>query len=83
MSSKGYCLMKVGKLDEGLDSIEKALQLNPKYSLAWGVKGEILERKGKMNEALSCYEKGLESNPNDRQLQDMRKNLELKQKIGF
>ena len=36
---KGRALTKLGKFDEALKAFEKAIEIDPKYALAWNNKG--------------------------------------------
>ena len=46
-----------------LESIEKVLATDPKYSMAWHVKGNCLDELGRCDEALKCYEHALHLDP--------------------
>jgi tetratricopeptide (TPR) repeat protein len=43
--------------------LSKALQLNPDYHPAWGMKGHALFELGKYDDAIECFDKSLEMHP--------------------
>jgi tetratricopeptide (TPR) repeat protein len=43
--------------------LSKALQLNPAYHPAWGMKGNALFELGKYDDAIECFDKSLELHP--------------------
>jgi len=61
--SMGGQLGTMGKLNLSLFCFNKAIELNPGYSLSWSNKGLTLLRMNKWEEALECQEKALEINP--------------------
>lgn len=50
---------------EGLDAINKAIQLNPGKGVFYSIKGEVLEGLGKKEEAIECYEQALKLDSQD------------------
>jgi superkiller protein 3 len=56
-------LKKLGRYEEALQAIDKALELNPDNSYAWNNKGIALRNLGRHEEALQAYDKALELNP--------------------
>ena len=59
---KGIELGKLGRHDEALQAIDKALELNPDVSNAWYNRGIIFDNLGRYEEALQAYDKDLELN---------------------
>ncbi|MCE1248562.1 MAG: tetratricopeptide repeat protein [Firmicutes bacterium] len=51
----GYCLLKLGKYDEALVNLNKAIELDPANWLAYLDRGDVNKRLGKNKEALSDY----------------------------
>ena len=49
--------------DEALISCEKALELDPKYGLAWYLKGIILMNTNRNSESLLCFENAAKYDP--------------------
>ena len=74
LNGKAFTLAKLGKNEEALILIEKALKLDPnEYSLSTA--GFIMYNLGKYDEARSYYDKALKLNPN---LAETLENIELK-----
>jgi len=63
--NKGVALRNLNKNTESLESINKALSMNPSNSIFWNAKGNTLSASNKFQEALVCYEKSILLNPND------------------
>lgn len=59
--SKGLDLVNIDNYEEALKYFDKALEINPKNSLAWHSKGVMLVKLGKNEEAIKCYDKALET----------------------
>jgi tetratricopeptide (TPR) repeat protein len=62
-TNKGMSLANLGHPDEALTCYERALEINPRYAIAWSDKGVALADLGRPEEALTCYERALEINP--------------------
>ncbi|WP_445637817.1 HTH arsR-type domain-containing protein [Nostoc sp. DSM 114161] len=62
---QGYCLARCGYLDEALISCDKAIKIDPKNSMAWGIKGRVLEYLNRYDEALKSFKKAVELDPNN------------------
>ncbi len=54
-----------GKNEKALDHIQKAVQENIKFAMAYNLKGRILEKQNKLPEAIVSYEKALQIVPED------------------
>ena len=52
-----------GQYGEAMKSCEKALELDPKYGLAWYLKGIILMNTNRNCESLSCFENATRYDP--------------------
>ena len=68
-------LGELGRYEESLENCEKALEIDPNYSMAWNNKGYSLYKLGKAEEGLKDVEKALELDPNNEDA------LESKQEI--
>jgi tetratricopeptide (TPR) repeat protein len=62
--NKGASLVALGRYEEGIPLLDKALMLDPGSWEAWGNKAVALEGLGRAAEALDCCERGLAANPN-------------------
>jgi tetratricopeptide (TPR) repeat protein len=56
---KGRELVKKGKLDEAAKHLDKAVELYPKYALAWYERGRIYEAQNNVEEAKKAYAQAL------------------------
>jgi tetratricopeptide (TPR) repeat protein len=59
----GNALAQKGRLDEAVEQLQKALELNPSFAEAHYNLGHVLVQKGQMDEAIAQYQKALELNP--------------------
>jgi tetratricopeptide (TPR) repeat protein len=50
---------------DAIESYDRAIEINPKYALAWNGKGLALDSMGRYEEAIKCFDKAIEANPND------------------
>ena len=48
-----------------MECCDKALEIDPKFAMAWNNKSIVLVQLGKYNEAMECCDKALEINPKD------------------
>ncbi|HRD93050.1 MAG TPA: tetratricopeptide repeat protein [Accumulibacter sp.] len=62
-SSKGYALMRLGRLPEAADALETAVRLAPDLVNAWVNLGETRMRQGKLGRAIEALEKAVALNP--------------------
>jgi len=60
----GAALSGVGRHEEGLAMLERALQLKTGLPEVWALRGDALSRLGRREEAVSSYERALMSQPN-------------------
>ena len=64
-NNKGVALNFLGKHREAIDCYDKALAIDPRFSVTWYNKGLALDQIGKTQGAIKCYGKALEMNPRD------------------
>src|SRR5450830_2153223 len=64
-NNKGASLYTLGRYEEAIPCLDKALELDPRYSNAWTNKGSSLDNLGHHEEAILCYDKALELDPSD------------------
>jgi protein O-GlcNAc transferase len=50
-------LINGGKLKEGLEKIENAIQVNPYHAPGWELKGRVLDALGRSSEARESYQR--------------------------
>lgn len=60
---KGATLIQMGRYEEGLRAIDKALDLNPRNEVAWLNKGNALTKMGRLLDALRCFNAAIKVNP--------------------
>lgn len=60
---KSNILLNLGKSNEATTAIDKAIQMDPRNSQAWGQKALNSYVLGKYNESLAAYEKVIELEP--------------------
>jgi len=60
---KGATLILLGRYEEALRAIDKALDINPRNEVAWVNKGNALTRLGRPLDALRCYNAAIKVNP--------------------
>jgi tetratricopeptide (TPR) repeat protein len=60
---KGASLVLLGRYDEALRAIDKALDLNPRNEVAWLNKGNALTKMGRLLDALRCFNAAIKVNP--------------------
>lgn len=63
-AQRGIVLADLGEHSEAITSYERAIELNPEYSVAWMNKGVSLSILGCFEDALDCYERSLSIEPN-------------------
>ena len=62
---RAWCLAELGKSDEALVSLDKAIHLGPDSPLIWSGKGQLLAYIGRQGDALKCFDKATELDPDD------------------
>lgn len=75
---KGVAEVKLGKQEEGLRSIDKAIEIDPNREDFWKYKAFTLSQLGRNIEVLKCYEKLTEISPEDPENWNMKGQLYLK-----
>ena len=60
----GAALQRQGRLQEAMNSYNKAIQLKPDFAEAYNNRGQVLKELGELDEAVKNYEKALKINPN-------------------
>ena len=48
------------RLNESIDTYDRAIDLNPEWALPWYGKGESLDQLGQHEDALEAYDKAVE-----------------------
>ena len=61
LNTEASCLAELGQHEQAVESVDKALYLNFKYTAAWHNKGRSLRALGRVSEALECFVKAIES----------------------
>ena len=56
------CLQKLGRTDEAIREFKRALEIKPRFCLAWLGLGQVYEQMGQQPEAMNCYHEAL-ANP--------------------
>jgi ABC-type phosphate transport system substrate-binding protein/tetratricopeptide (TPR) repeat protein len=64
LARRGTALINLGRTDEALSSLNRALEMDPDDLAAWIGKGNVLAQMGQLDEALFCFDKAIELNPN-------------------
>jgi len=62
-NNKGISLGSLGRHEEVIHCLDKALELDPRYVGAWNNEGVSLKSLGRDEEAIRCYDKALELDP--------------------
>jgi tetratricopeptide (TPR) repeat protein len=60
---QGLSLSKVGKFQESIDCLDKAIEIEPDFADAWHNKGYALGNLKKYAEAIECFDKAIEIEP--------------------
>jgi len=60
---KGATLILLGRYDEALRAIDKALDINPHNEVAWLNKGNAFTKLGRLIDALRCFNAAIKVNP--------------------
>jgi tetratricopeptide (TPR) repeat protein len=61
--SRGNDYANKGQYEEAISAYNKALEINPRYALAYHNRGSVYAKKNQYNEAISDFTKALEINP--------------------
>ena len=60
---KGATLILLGRYDDALRAIDKALDINPRNEVAWVNKGNALTKMGRFVDALRCFNAAIKVSP--------------------
>jgi tetratricopeptide (TPR) repeat protein len=63
--NKGSSLRNLGKYSKAIECYNKAIEIDPNYSIAFNNKGKSLESLGKYSESIECFNRAIEINPNN------------------
>jgi tetratricopeptide (TPR) repeat protein len=61
--NQGIALLKEGQYDRAIAIFDEALEINPRYALAYNFRGIAYDEKGQYDKAISDYNKAIELNP--------------------
>lgn len=60
---KGMSAVKKNKTDEAVESFQKAVEVYPKYAVAWNELGKLQVRQGQVEAARKSYQSAIEADP--------------------
>jgi len=60
-----YLSDKLGQMEEAIEALDKAIELNPKEDGLWLHKGDLFYKLGRTEEALESFEKAIELDPDN------------------
>merc|ERR1712217_573023 len=82
-NAKGIALVELNKLDSVLEAYQKAVNLQPGYTIAWNNMGSVYEKKKNYEKALVCYRETLTyDKENSIAIQKIELNENLIQSLG-
>ena len=58
-------LSELGRKEEAIACYDRALEIDPRFTVAWNAKGRVLSDLGRKEEAVVCYDQALEIGPRD------------------
>lgn len=67
--------INTGKMEEGMEYINKALEMDPTNTGFWFAKGTFLDKQGEKDEAIKCYDRVLESATTDEDIYNANYNI--------
>ena len=56
---RGTALERLGRLDDAIESYDRAIAADQSFTTAYLCKGGVFNRQGRHDEALRCYEQAL------------------------
>ena len=56
---RGQALAEIGRADEGIESFQLAIQINPFFFPAWSAEGDLHSLAGRVHTARQCYQTAL------------------------
>lgn len=72
-SAKGLLLHNIGNSEEAVKAFDSATTVDPKYEMAWKMKGVILASElHRYDEAIAAFDGALKVNPNDAQVWSLK-----------
>ncbi len=72
-SAKGLLLHNVGNYEEAVRAFDNATSVDPKFEMAWKMKGVILASElHRYDEAVQAFDGALQVNPNDAQVWSLK-----------
>ena len=63
LNNRGNALRGAGRLQDAMDSYERAIEVAPDYAEAHSNRGNVLQALKRVPEALACYDRALELSP--------------------
>ena len=60
---RGTVLLKGGSLDNALAELDKCIQIDPEFALAYGTRGSVWVKKGNADKALADYSESIRLDP--------------------
>ena len=69
---EAYSQMKLGKYDDALSTVDRALVLDDHSALAWSYKAKSLHQLRRYDEALAAWDKALAIDPDNAELRNGR-----------
>lgn len=63
LNNRANAFNRLGRYEDAIELCDKAIKIDPRYSLVWLNKGNALDGIKKYKEAIECYDKALEIDP--------------------
>jgi tetratricopeptide (TPR) repeat protein len=57
----GFLLREQGRYDEALSAFDRAVEIDPQYTMAWNNRGTTLASLGRYDEAILACDKAIET----------------------
>ncbi|MDD1715446.1 MAG: tetratricopeptide repeat protein [Methanolinea sp.] len=68
---------------EAIECYDRALAIDPDFSVAWSAKGVALHNLGRYDEAITCYDRALSLDPGNEGIEDLREiTLQDQERLG-
>jgi len=61
--NRGVDNFKIGQYDQAISDFSKAIEINPRFAMAYNHRGIVYDSKGQYDKAISDYTKAIEINP--------------------
>ncbi|MEG5034184.1 tetratricopeptide repeat protein [Microcoleus sp. AT3-D2] len=65
---KARCLHNLKRYDEALESLDRAIELNPNDRAAWVIQGNVLDNLKRYEEALASFDRAIELDANSQKI---------------